>query len=189
MIPFHHLLLGLSGADIISSTALLFTTLPARNYYGIISWNAMLGNKISCRVQGFFIFFGSIAAPLYNCSLCIYYLIIVTYRRGRNADEYVEGKIEFFLHAVPIVVPLIGATVILSLDAFHPNITYCFIEADPMSKNLEDFVLFAVFSAGPYIILPLAILIAMLLVMHRTVLALEEKLRQASSDIAGITSH
>lgn len=190
-VPFHRLLFGLSIADILSSTAQIFVTLPAANYYGII-WNAM-GNRNTCRVQGFFIFWGSIAAPLYNCSICIYYLIMVTYKRSRNADAYIEGKIEFFFHAVPVFVPLIGAIVILSLDAFHPNLTYCFIEADPLSTNLEEFeisdrnakVLFAVFSAGPYIVLPTVISVTMA-IMYRAVVALEKRHQQRSPDLDGV---
>ena len=119
--PFHRLLLGLSVADICSSLAQSFSTLPLPTFLGELIWNAH-GNKATCQTQGFMIFVGSIGAPLYNCSLCIYYLIVVTYKKGRNADRYIQGKIEFFLHAVPILVSLSGGIIILAFDAFHQNV-------------------------------------------------------------------
>ena len=63
---FHRLLLGLCIADIFSSFALSFSTLPAPDI-------------ASCRAQGFFIFLGSLGAPLYTCSMCLYYLCVVKY--------------------------------------------------------------------------------------------------------------
>jgi len=181
-VPFHRLLLGLCVADVISSSAQSFSTLPAPNSFDVI-WNAN-GSKGLCRAQGFFIFLGSVAAPLYNCSMCIYYLIVVTYRKGKNADAYIEGKIEFCLHAVPIVVSLVGATTILSMDAFNPNMTYCYIGADPTCDDLEcdkrnanAKVLFIVFSAGPYMILP-CVIFSTMTIMYRAVLAQEKKLQR-----------
>ncbi len=181
-VPFHRLLLGLSVADICSSLAQSFSTMPAPESLGESIWNAH-GNKATCQAQGFMIFVGSIGAPLYNCSLCIYYLIIVTHRKGKNADRYIKGKIEFFLHAVPILVSLLGGIIILFLDAFHPNVTYCFIGADPECDDAHDYsrsstkakVLFGTFSAGPYFVLP-GVIVTTMLIMYREVLAQEKKL-------------
>ena len=164
-VPPHRLLLGLTVADICSSFAQSFGTLPAPDSFDVI-WNAR-GTKGSCQAQGFLIFLGGIAAPLYNCSLCFYYLVLIRYK-GKNADSYVEKKVEKFLHAIPIGVALIGAITILSMDAFHPNMTYCFIGSDPQcegehcegaSRNAK--ILFVVFSAGPYFNLPCVIIVSM----------------------------
>ena len=181
-VPFHRLLLGLCVADICSSFAQCFFTLPAPDSFDVI-WNAH-GTKASCRAQGFFIFIGSIAAPLYNCSLCFYYFLVVTYRKGKGADSYIEGKIEFFLHAVPIGVSLIGATTILALDAFHPNMTYCFIGSDPSCEgpgceraDQNAKILFGVFSGGPYITLPCVILTTMSF-MYRAVRVQEKRMQK-----------
>ena len=190
-VPFHRLLLGLCVADICSSFAQTFSTLPAPESFDIV-WNAN-GTKESCQVQGFFIFLGSIAAPLYNCSLCIYYYIVVTYK-GKGVDTYIEKNIEFYLHAIPIAVTLIGATTILSMDAFNPNMTYCFIGADPTCEgigcekgNRDAKVLFGVFSGGPYIIFPFVIITTMAL-MYKAVRAQEKKMQKfgAHSFIAKI---
>ena len=181
-LPYHRLLLGLSIADICSSVAQSFSTLPAPDPLDII-WNAR-GTKVVCQLQGFFIVLGSIGAPLYNCSLCFYYLIVITYKR-KNADAYVRKKFEIYLHAVPIATALIGATTILAMDAFHPNMTYCFIGADPACDDVDSCdktnrtarVLFVVFSAGPYLILPCVISSTMICV-YRVVRAKEKKERQ-----------
>jgi hypothetical protein len=175
----HCLLLGLCIADILSSCALSFSTLPAPNVFDFI-WNAQ-GKKWSCQTQGFLIFVGSIAAPLYNCSLCVDSLIMVTYKKTRNVNRYIEEKIESYLHLVPVVFPLIGATTILSMNAFNPNMTYCFIGADPPCTGLECNsngnvkVLFAVFSAGLYVLLP-CVIIATMVLMYRSVPEHEKKL-------------
>ena len=180
-VPYHRLMLGLCVSDICSSLAQMFSTLPAPDTYDVI-WNAN-GTKQSCQTQGFFIFLGSIAGPLYNCSLCFYYLLVVTYKK-KNADKYIEGKIEFFLHFVPIALSLIGAATILYMDAFNPNMTYCFIGGDPTCDNLNCDksnghvkTLFIIFSAGPYFGLPCIIFFTMLL-MHREVAAQEAKLKR-----------
>ena len=85
-----------------------------------------------------------------------------------SPDSYVEKKVEKFLHVIPIGVALIGAITMLSMDAFDPNMTYCFIGSDPQcegercegaSRNAK--ILFVVFSAGLYFILPCVIIISM----------------------------
>ena len=182
LVPLHRLLVGLCMADIVSSFAQSFSTYPSPDSFDVI-WNAN-GSKASCRTQGFFIFIGSIGAPLYTCSLCIYYLLVVTYRKGKDSDSFIEGRIEFFLHAVPIVISLVGAATILSMDAFNPNMTYCFIGTDPTCEDLKcereneiAKVLFIVFSAGPYLVLPCVIIVTMSL-MYRAVRMQEKKRRR-----------
>ena len=92
----------------------------------------------------------------------MYYLSVVKYKKK---DEYIETKIEPFLHAaVPIALSMIGAITILAKKAFYPNMTYCFIGADPACGYLDcdgrtnaKVLLFIVFSAAPLILLPCAI--------------------------------
>ena len=176
---FHRLLFGLCVADIISSFAQSFSTLPSPDTYADVIWNAR-GDIASCRAQGFFIFLGSIAGPLYNCSMCFYYLVVVKYNWK---DEYIETKIEPFLHAVPIAISMIGAITILAMNAFNPNMTYCFIGPDPTCDEFEcdgtrtnAKVLFSVFSAGPYIVLP-SVIAATMAIMYQSLLAQEKKLK------------
>ena len=61
--------------------------------------------------------------------------------------------------------------------------TYCFIGPDPTCDNIncdrikDSNILFYVFSAGPYVILPCVIMIAMT-AMHRFVVGNERKLEK-----------
>ena len=99
-------------------------------------------------------------------------------------EEYIDIKIEPFLHAVPIVFSLIGGITILAKDAFHPNMTYCFIGSDPStcdglecaSRTTSAMVLFIIFSAAPLIILP-TVIVATMGRMYQAVSAQEKKLK------------
>ena len=188
-VPFHRLLLGLSVADICSSFAQAWSTLLSPDPLDVI-WNAH-GSKGLCQAQGFLIFVGSIGAPLYNCSLCIYYLLAVK-RKGIPSTDFLKKK-EVLLHLVPIGLSLVGGLIIFCMDAFHPNMTYCFIgdnpvcdeEADCEKRLLYARILFVVFSAGPYIVLP-CVIIGTMTLMYRDLLALEKRLEQLL-DVEGST--
>ena len=188
-VPFHRLLLGLSVADICSSFAQAWSTLLSPDPLDVI-WNAH-GSKGLCQAQGFLIFVGSIGAPLYNCSLCIYYLLAVK-RKGIPSTDFLKKK-EVLLHLVPIGLSLVGGLIIFCMDAFHPNMTYCFIgdnpvcdeEADCEKRLLYARILFVVFSAGPYIVLP-CVIIGTMTLMYRELLALEKRLEQLL-DVEGST--
>ena len=175
----NRLLFGLCVSDILSSFAQSFATLPAPKVYSDVIWNAH-GSVASCEAQGFFIFVGSMAAPLYNCSMCFFYLAVLKYNKKQ---DFITNKIEPFLHAVPIVFSLIGAFTILGLKAFNPNMTYCFIGPDPTCDDIDcdrikdSSALFYVFSAAPYIILPCVIVFTMSAI-YRLVLTQEKKLEK-----------
>ena len=120
--PLHRLLLGLSISDFIASFALSFaSTLSPKDHIG---WNAS-GNMTLCRTQGFIYAWGQNASPLYNCSLCIYYLIEIKYTSLRER----LAKIEIFLHVIPVLLPLIAAILILSVDEFEPSSASCAMNA------------------------------------------------------------
>ena len=175
----NRLLFGLSLSDVISSFAQSLATLPAPSEYEDVIWNAK-GNVRSCKAQGFFIFLGSMAAPLYNCSLCFYHLAILKFNKK---DDFIKEKIEPFLHGIPILISLMGGFTILRLKGFNPNMTYCFIGSDPTCDDVEcdriqdSTTLFIIFSAAPYIILPSVIIISMS-VMYKFVLQQERKLEK-----------
>ena len=91
-----------------------FSTLPVPAKYADIIWNAH-GNIASCRAQGFFIALGSVAAPLYTCALCFYFIFVVKYKQ----DEYIETNIEPFLHAVPLPFLLLSVDLILRVTTLN----------------------------------------------------------------------
>jgi len=176
---FHRLLFMLSLSDIMSSIALGLSTIPIPSEYKDIIWNAR-GNATTCQMQGFFIFIGSMAAPLYNCSLCWYYVFVVVFQKK---DNYIKKKVEPFLHGIPIIFSLTGAITILVNGAFNANMSFCFIGTnhnweDDLGENdcINSFdakMLFTIFSAAPYIILPIVIIVTMG-IMFRAVLEQEK---------------
>ena len=102
-------------------------------------------------------------------------------------------KKEVLLHLVPFGLSLVGGLTILCMDAFHPNTTYCFIGDNPVCYEGADCekrllyarILFVVFSAGPYIVLP-CVIIGTMTLMYRELLALEKRLEQLL-DVEGST--
>ena len=182
--PLHRLLFGLSISDFISSLALSFGNTLSPPDHPII-WGAS-GNMTLCTMQGFIHFWSQNASPLYNCSLCLYYLIEIKYT---NLQEYL-GKIEVLLHVLPVFVPLIYSLIGLSLDAFGPSATKCSMlilspfecQFDPEvpcegglyidNKSASDF-----FLIHAMLIVPLTIFISMF-VIYREVSAQEERTNQ-----------
>ncbi len=69
---YHRLLFGLSVFDMMASTVNFFSTWPipagTPNVFGAS------GTTQTCTAQGFFNETGNVCTPLYNASLCIYYV-------------------------------------------------------------------------------------------------------------------
>ena len=181
--PLHRLLLGLSISDFISSLTLSFaSTLSPTDSIG---WNSS-GNMTLCRTQAFIHSCSQNASPLYNCSLCIYYLIEIKYT---SLQEYLP-KIEICLHIIPVLVPLIFSSIILSIDEFQPSGTSCSLvaetpiecridpEVDCDGGGLKDhIVLSLIWMTQTMVIVPLTIFISMILI-YREVSAQEERTNQ-----------
>lgn len=138
---FHRLLFGLCIADIISSFCWMLLAPQEMDY---MIWNAR-GNTASCSAQGFLIALGSSCGLLYNCSICIYYLAIVNYKKK---DEYISNKIEPWLHGVSIYFPLVGCIIMLATHNYNAGFsnvcfpskyvaTQCF-EYEEMAYYLRD---------------------------------------------------
>jgi len=74
---------------------------PSDNSYYV--WNAS-GNQVSCSIQGFTTLVGASCGVLYSCSLNLYSLAVVKYKK---TDRHIRSKVEPFLHGVPIAFALI----------------------------------------------------------------------------------
>ncbi|GFH47705.1 hypothetical protein CTEN210_04180 [Chaetoceros tenuissimus] len=178
---FHRLLLGLCIADLISSFTLSLSTAPIPSEASSYIWNAS-GSIATCTAQGFFAFVGLTAAPFYNCSLCFYYLFVIT---KNKKDEYIRKKVEPWLHALPIVISLTGAIIIASKEAFNIGTSFCWVGSDPpgcfddpgveCTRGNDAKTLYLIFATGPYIALPIVIVLTMAL-MYRTAKENEKKM-------------
>ena len=177
--PLHRLLLGLSICDFIASLALSFgSTLSPPDHIG---WHAS-GNMTLCRMQGFIHFCSQNASPLYNCSLCLYYLIEIKYT---SLQQYL-AKIEVCLHVMPFLLALIFGIMILSMDEFQPAWTSCHVVSvhpiecrfDPEVEcegGLKDHRTFTyVYTFVFMVIVPLTIIVSMSMI-YREVSAQEER--------------
>ena len=165
--PLHRLLFGLSISDIFSSVAMVFSSIlsPADH----IGWNP-IGNMTLCRIQGFFFLIGHVASPIYNCSLCVYYLIEIKYTHLREH----MNKIEPLLHMLPIILGLFFATTFLLLDGIQPYATSCFpayrypyeCEFNPdmeCEDRLREFIiLFIIYMFLLFLVVPVTIFVSML---------------------------
>ena len=170
---FHRLLFGLCISDLFSSLGVSLSTIPIPSKYNqSIWWNAQ-GTVETCTVQGFFIFVGLRAAQFYNCSLCIYYLVVIKYNKK---EEYIRKYIEPWLHSVPIFISLLFGIIIAAKDSFNPGLTFCGVGADPpgcisndaleCTRGRDAQTLYLIFAAVPYVVLPLIIVFTMGLMYH-----------------------
>lgn len=96
----HRILVGLSLADIANALGHIFSNVSNPSEMNYIVWGAH-GTDASCITNGFFTTVGFVAAPLYNWSLNLYYLVVVRYSKN---EEYIRKKLEPFFHGFPIAV-------------------------------------------------------------------------------------
>ena len=178
----HRLLLGLCVSDLVSSFAMSFaSTLSPPDE---ILWNAS-GNMTLCRAQGVLQYIGHIASPLYNCSLCIYYLIEIKFT---NLLPQLE-KIEICLHGASVFISFALGIHILVDGGIKPSGTNCHagarypfecrynpevecqsaIEENPIATAIYIFILF--------IFVPITILCSMIMI-YRAVASEEVRMNQ-----------
>jgi hypothetical protein len=121
---YHRLVFGLCIGDIMSSFANVLgsTMVPKEMNYFV---PGAQGNMTTCTAQGFLIAVGSIAANLYNCSICLYYLSIIRYNKK---DEYIRNKLEPWFHAISIIGPLAGGFIAIAMKAYNVTDSVCFFQ-------------------------------------------------------------
>jgi hypothetical protein len=112
---YHRLVFGLSVADIIASfcQALSSTMAPKEMSY-LVPFAS--GNTATCDAQGFLISFLGGVSALYNCSICFYYLAIITYNKKY---DYIRGKLEPWFHGISILAPLASIVIMSITRAFN----------------------------------------------------------------------
>jgi hypothetical protein len=118
----HRIVMGMSVCDIIASIWYFTSTwaIPAGtlSWFGDgeterIFWAAGDQNGISCSFAGFFNQF-AVATPLYNCTLAVFYLLVVNY--GWKDSRI--GKIEWLFHAIPVGYALITSIFAVAADLY-----------------------------------------------------------------------
>ena len=123
--PYNRLILALSTFDIMASVVNIMSTWPIPE--GTPGVYAAVGTTGTCTAQGFFNETGNITTPMYNCMLCVYYILII--RNGWSETRV--KKIEPYLHAVPLVVGWTMGIAGLPLTLYNPSGWLCWYAPYP----------------------------------------------------------
>jgi hypothetical protein len=128
---YHRLCLGLSCADMVASVVFVLSTWPTPETRGVYLSS---GTTQTCTAQGFFNELGNMATPLYNTSLCAYYVLVI-----RNAwfEDRIRSKAEPWMHAIPIVISLTISLLGLPFDLYNNAGFLCWIAAYPQGCQAD----------------------------------------------------
>ena len=133
-LPYRRVVFALSCYDTISSLAysLILPMFPSSDNV----WGSM-GNNTSCKVLGLMIYLGTTAVPMYNLSLCVFYVSIIIYSMK---ERYFTTKVEPFLHAIPLLYSVVGGSVLLGKGYFNamPDNMTCWIAPYPHGCSANE---------------------------------------------------
>jgi len=133
-ICYHRIMFGMSVTDIILSSGLSLSCLPAPTGTPH-AWKAV-GNRSTCKAQGLFIMFGMIAATTYFLSLQIYYFCMI---QSQTSTQTIRQNVEPYLHITPILVGLIAAIVPLVTNSINPGSRgYCWAQDFPLHCSYQN---------------------------------------------------
>ena len=128
-------LVGMSCVDILASSGWFLSTWAVPR--GTIAY--AVGNQATCNYQGFLLQL-AIGAPLYNCSLALYYLLIIKYGW---TDEKLD-RIERWIHFLVISFSVGTSILLLPLKQYNQIEHVCWIIGSPVgcghSSHVESSV-------------------------------------------------
>ena len=114
--PYRRLIFAISVADMMQSLSIVLG--PFINDAAVPQALWAIGNKHSCRFNGFLFWLGGIAAPLYSSSLSIYYYCKLYRKMSNDAFAF---RIERWMHII-IIAPLIAMNFIaLAKNIFNSS--------------------------------------------------------------------
>ena len=121
---YHRLVFGLCVGDLMSSLAFAVNTKAVPKELQYIMPSAR-GNVGTCTAQGLLLTAGVVMASAYNCMICFYYLLIITYNKK---DDYIKRKLEPWFHGVPIILAIvIGITGLIMKQFNTTGEGYCYL--------------------------------------------------------------
>ena len=133
---YHRIMAFMSAFDIISSIFIALGTImmPSDTMYKYAG--PLLGNKVTCQIQGWFIVFGIGGGTSLNACLTWYFVCsIVVKMKKSNIRKYIEP----FMYIYAVFIAFFVPSIYLSKDLLNPNAydTFCTIVAYPESCD-ED---------------------------------------------------
>jgi len=144
--PKNRFMLMMSVFDVLQSVAIVVSTAAFPQDLGIYG---AIGNEATCTAQSVLMGLG-LAVPLYNSSLNLFYLMTIRY--NMTAAQF-STKLEPFLHAFSVLVPLSSAAICAALGYANPSITTCLYPGQKLptvgfAVTVIFSFLFCVFSMG-----------------------------------------
>ncbi|KAL7557305.1 hypothetical protein ACA910_016265 [Epithemia clementina (nom. ined.)] len=123
--PYHRLLLAMSVYDILESVWNFMSTwtIP-KGTEGV--WDPR-GNTQTCTAQGFFLTL-SVAVPLYNAFLSVYYMLVINYR---FSDDILKKRVEPAFHLIAFVWAFGTALVAAWMGMINNANLWCWIAPHP----------------------------------------------------------
>lgn len=95
--PYHRLLCAMSVYDVLESGWNFASSWPIPEGTAGVAWAR--GTTTTCTAQGFFLTL-SVAVPIYNAMLSLYYVLVINYR---FSDVYLRRWVEPTMHGVAFV--------------------------------------------------------------------------------------
>uniref|UniRef100_A0A7S4HP79 Uncharacterized protein n=1 Tax=Odontella aurita TaxID=265563 RepID=A0A7S4HP79_9STRA len=182
----YRILLGMSVADIINSTAFALSSAPTPR--GTARSFGAIGTPATCIAQGFAIQLG-FAEPTYSCMLSLYFVLVI---KWKMRERHVRRRIEPIMHAVAWLWPLGTALAGIGMQLFNPSTTVCYMEKYPQRCNKEidgtipcpctrgaDAFFYLIFFAGVQIVIIFVVILWSLSAISVTVRQLEGQLQSA----------
>ena len=133
---YHRIMAFMSGFDIISSIfiALLGTImLPSDTMYKFAG--PMMGTKVTCQIQGWFIIFGLCGNTSLNACLVWYFVLKITFKiRARTIERCVEPIMYCYALTFTLLIP----TFFLTYDLINPHVYDGFCIIAPYPQSCDD---------------------------------------------------
>lgn len=115
-------LVGMSCVDLLASSGWFLSTWAVPE--GTIVW--AVGNEATCNYQGFLLQL-AIGAPLYNCSLALYYLMVINF----NWTNQMLKRIEWWVHGFVLTFSIGTSILLLPLQQYNHIETVCWVIGSP----------------------------------------------------------
>ena len=129
---YHRILTGLSVFDFMASLMNFFSTWPIpRNTYPPVY--GAIGTVGTCTAAGFFNEVGNVCTPIYNASLCIYYVLIIINSWGESRI----ARYELWFHIVPNFFAWTIGFVALGFQTYNNAGWNCWLASYPKGCNAE----------------------------------------------------
>ena len=114
----HRLVFAMSVADIFISAAIALTTIPMPTSTIYNFEGPILGNELTCSMQGFFVWLGGFSAIYLNACIAIYFMCSITYKMK---DAEVQRRIEPTMYITTVLATLPTAILFWIHKWYNPS--------------------------------------------------------------------